>query len=473
MVRDTGARALPQASVAVHVSVTVPPQASGVAENVDMSEVPLIRQPPDKPLVKAIVLAAGNDPHATVVLARGVIVGNVAGLMVIVLDTGVRALPQASVAVHVSVTVPPQAPGVAENVDRSEVPLIRQPPDKPLVNDIVLDAGSDPHATVVLARGVIVGNVAGLMVIVLDTGVRALPHASVAVHVSVTVPPQASGVAENVDRSEVPLIRQPPLKPLVKAIVLAAGNDPHATVVLARGVIVGNVAGLTVMVRDTGVRALPQASVAVHVSVTVPPQAPGVAENVDRSEVPLIRQPPDKPLVKAIVLAAGNDPHATVVLARAVIVGNVAGLTVIVLDTGVRALPHASVAVHVSVTVPPQAPGVAENVDRSEVPLIRQPPDKPLVNDIVLDAGSDPHATVVLARAVIVGNVAGLTVMVRDTGVRARPQASVAVHVSVTVPPQASGVAENVDRSEVPLIRQPPDKPLVKAIVLDAGSDHW
>ena len=179
-----------------------------------------MRQPPLKPLVKAIVLAAGNDPHATVVLARAVIVGNVAGLMVIVLDTGVRALPQASVAVHVSVTVPPQAPGVAENVDRSEVPLIRQPPDKPLVNDIVLDAGSDPQATVVLARAVIVGNVAGLTVMVLDTGARALPQASVAVHVSVKVPPQAPGVAENVDKLDVPLMRQPPLKPLVKAIVL-------------------------------------------------------------------------------------------------------------------------------------------------------------------------------------------------------------------------------------------------------------
>ena len=357
IVLDTGVRALPQASVAVHVSVTVPPQASGVAENVDKLDVPLIRQPPDKLLVKAIVLAAGNDPHATVVLARAVIVGNVAGLTVMVRDTGARALPHASVAVHVSVTVPPQAPGVAENVDKLDVPLIRQPPDKLLVKAIVLAAGNDPHATVVLARAVIVGNVAGLTVMVRDTGARALPHASVAVHVSVTVPPQASGVAENVDMSEVPLMRQPPLKPLVKAIVLAAGNDPHATVVLARAVIVGNVAGLTVMVRDTGVRARPQASVAVHVSVTVPPQAPGVAENVDRSEVPLMRQPPDKPLVKAIVLAAGNDPHATVVLARAVIVGNVAGLMVIVWVYMALVLPLPSVTVQVFVYVPaPQLP---------------------------------------------------------------------------------------------------------------------
>ena len=38
--------------------------------------------------------------------------------------------------------------------------------------------------------------------------------------------------------------------------------------------------------------------------------------------------------------------------AGAVIVGNAAGLTVIVLDTDASVLPHASVAVHVSVTVP-------------------------------------------------------------------------------------------------------------------------
>ena len=50
-----------------------------------------------------------------------------------------------------------------------------------------------------------------------------------------------------------------------------------------------------------------------------------------------------------------------------------AGLTVIVLVTGASVLPHASVAVHVSVIVPPQAPGAAENVDVT-VPLIRQVP---------------------------------------------------------------------------------------------------
>jgi hypothetical protein len=58
-------------------------------------------------------------------------------------------------------------------------------------------------------------------------------------------------------------------------------------------------------------------------------------------------------------------------------VGKAAGLTVIILDTGARTLPQASVAVQVSVTVPPQGPGVEVNVEGLEVPLIRHPPDNP------------------------------------------------------------------------------------------------
>ena len=143
----------------------------------------------------------------------------------------------------------------------------------------------------------------------------------------------------------------------------------------------GNVAGLTVIVRVTGAKSLPQASVAVHVSVTVPPQASGVAENVDNAEFPLIRQEPANPLSNGLVLGAGIAPHATVIFAGAVIVGKAAGLTVIVRVTGVNALPQASVALHVSVTVPPHAPAgdCAEKVDATDVPLIRHPPAPELV----------------------------------------------------------------------------------------------
>jgi len=467
---DTDARGLPQISVAVHVSVTGPPHALGAALNVDGFEVPLIKQPPLNPLVNDMVLGAGNDPHATVVAPGAVIVGKAAGLTVITRDTGARGRPQASVAVHVSVTGPPHAPGVAVNVDRLEVPLSKQPPVNPLVYDMVLGAGNDPHATVVAPGAVIVGNAAGLTVITLDTDARGLPHRSVAVHVSVTGPPQP-GTALNVDRLEVPLSKHPPLKPFVYVIVLGAGNEPHATVIGPGAVIVGNAAGLTVITLDTDASGLPHASVAVHVSVTGPPHALGVALNVDGFEVPLSKQPPLNPFVYAMVLGAGNDPHATVVAPGAVIVGNAAGLTVITLDTDASGLPHMSVAVHVSVTGPPHPPGAALNVDGFEVPLIKQPPLNPFVNDIVLGAGNDPHATVVAPGAVIVGNAAGLTVITLETDASGLPHASVAVHVSVTGPPHALGEALNVDGFEVPLSKQPPVNPLVYVMVLGAGND--
>jgi glycine cleavage system regulatory protein len=218
----------------------------------------------------------------------------------------------------------------------------------------------------------------------------------------------------NVDKFEVPLTKQPPLNPLVNGSVLAAGKPPQVTVISARAVIVGNAAGLTVIVLETEVKARPQLSVAVQVSVTVPPQAPGVAENVDEFEVPLIKQPSPNPLVNEIVLAAGKLPQATVMSPGAVIVGNAAGLIVIILETGAKTRPQLSVAVHVSVTVPPQAPGVGEKVEGFEVPLIKHPPLKPLVNGIVLAAGKPPQATVVFPGAVMVGNAAGLIVIVLD-----------------------------------------------------------
>jgi hypothetical protein len=59
--------------------------------------------------------------------------------------------------------------------------------------------------------------------------------------------------------------------------------------------------------------------------------------------------------------------------------GMTAGVTWMILLTGSSALPHASVAVQVSVMLPPQAPGIALNVDVLDVPLSRQPDGKPLV----------------------------------------------------------------------------------------------
>ena len=95
--------------------------------------------------------------------------------------------------------------------------------------------------------------------------------------------------------------------------------------------------------------------------------------------MPLIRHPPANPFVYDIVLGAGNAPQVTVISGGAVIVGNTAGSTVIVLDTLGSGLPHGSVAVHVSVTVPPQPFGVAVKVEVFDVPLIKHPPTCPLL----------------------------------------------------------------------------------------------
>ena len=136
-------------------------------------------------------------------------------------------------------------------------------------------------------------------------------------------------------------------------------------------------AGVTLIVLVTGTNALPQASVAVQVSVIVPPQAPGAAEKVDVFEVPVIRHDPAIPLVKLRVDAVGVAAHEMVITPGAVIVGNVAGVTVMAL-LPVIVLPHASVNVHVSVSVPPQA--VVEPVLTAvTLPEIRQVADAELV----------------------------------------------------------------------------------------------
>jgi hypothetical protein len=143
---------------------------------------------------------------------------------------------------------------------------------------------------------------------------------------------------------------------------------------LAKAVMVGKGAGSTVITRVTGVSGLPHASVAVHVSVTVPPQPLGNALKVEEFEVPEIKHAPVPLFVYVKVLGAGNELHATVIGAGAVIIGKGAGSTVIILVTDASGLPHASVAVHVSVIGPPHPPGVALNVDGLDVPLIKHAP---------------------------------------------------------------------------------------------------
>ena len=71
-----------------------------------------------------------------------------------------------------------------------------------------------------------------------------------AVQVSVTIPPHALETGEKLEGFDVPLIKQSPLNPLLKLMVLGAGIDPQATVMLPSAVIVGKAAGLTWMILD-------------------------------------------------------------------------------------------------------------------------------------------------------------------------------------------------------------------------------
>ena len=156
----------------------------------------------------------GIDPQATVTSTGSPVnTGAAAGVTVIVLVTGASALPQASVAVHVSVIVPPHGPGAAEKVEVADVPVIRQDPVSPLVNVSVEDAGVAPQAIVIPEGAVITGSAAGVTVIVLDPLI-VLPHASVYVQLSVSVPPQPVTVPLLVAVT-LPDIKHDPLAPLL------------------------------------------------------------------------------------------------------------------------------------------------------------------------------------------------------------------------------------------------------------------
>ena len=112
------------------------------------------------------------------------------------------------------------------------------------------------------------------------------------------------------------------------------------------------------------------------------------------------------------------------------IVGAPVRVTVIVLLTDAKGLLQLSVAVHVSVIIPLQE-GEDVNVEVLDVPLIKQPPLNPLLNESVDEAGIMLiQPTVIFPGAVIVGNVAGSTVIVLVC-VDVLLQASVNVQVSV------------------------------------------
>ena len=121
----------------------------------------------------------------------------------------------------------------------------------------------------------------------------------------------------------------------------------------------GKAAGKSVMTLETGLRGLPQISVAAQVSVMVPPQFPDGVVKVDKPDVPLIRQEPVDPLLYGSLLAAGILSQSTVILAGGTITGKSAGFTFMV-RVSVAVLPQPSVDTKVTVTVPPHTPAVPE-----------------------------------------------------------------------------------------------------------------
>lgn len=128
--------------------------------------------------------------HSTVIFPGGVVKTTAgAGVIVIVLETGIRILPHGSVAVHVSVIVPPQTPGNELKVDNSDIPLTRHDPLCEFVYVIVPGLGTNPQPTVMSAGAVNIGSGAGVIVIVLFPLIVRL-HSSVNVQLSVNIPPQ-------------------------------------------------------------------------------------------------------------------------------------------------------------------------------------------------------------------------------------------------------------------------------------------
>jgi hypothetical protein len=216
-------------------------------------------------------------------------------------------------------------------------------------------------------------------VMVLETGVKTRPQASVAVQVSVTVPAHP-GIVEKVESADVPALAQAPVNPFVKGILVAAGNAPQIPVIFAGAIIVAN-GSVTVIVLETE-KVLPHA-VAVQVSIAVSPATPlpqtVVREKVEGAELPVIAQVPVKPFVKLNVVGASIVPQLTVIFAGAVIVGTAAALTVILLLTTIFAPPQGFAILQVSVITPPsQAVEVPEKIESGDVPAIAQAPFNPL-----------------------------------------------------------------------------------------------
>lgn len=253
----------------------------------------------------------------------------------------VDALPHPSVAVHVRVTLydPAQLPGVVTSAKVS-VKLLPQPSD---AVGVAKDGVAGQKIVEGAGKSVMTGATLSTTLMVCDL-VDALPQTSNAVHVRVTLydPAQLPGVVTSAKVSVNGLLHA--------SVALAVAKTGVAGQLIVDGAgsaaMTGGVLSWTVTV-CTADAELPHTSVAVHILLTIysAGQSPGMKISEDDS----IKAYPQAS--EALTEKDGNPGQLIVVLAGiGVIKGGVTSCTPIVC-AAVELLPHASVAVHVLVTL--------------------------------------------------------------------------------------------------------------------------
>jgi hypothetical protein len=399
---------LPQASVTVHVLITVAGQLPEGEESEPVTE-PEVSQ---LSVYGNAIIGGTSLIHSTVVSAGGVAnTGGVWSSIVMVCVT-VAELPQASVTVHVLITVAGQLPEGEESVPIT-VPEVSQ---LSVYGNAIIGGTSLIHSTVVSAGGVAnTGGVWSSIVIVCVT-VAELPQASVTVHVRVIVAGQLPEGAESVPITE-PEVSQ--LSVYGNAII-AGISSIHSTVVSAGGV--ANTGGVwsSIVIVCVTVAELPQASVTVHVRVIVAGQLPEGEESVPITE-------PDVSQLSVYgnaIIAGISSMHSTVVSAGGV--ANTGGVwsSIVMVCVTVAELPQASVTVHVLITVAGQLPEGEESVPITE-PDVSQ---LSVYGNAIIAGISSMHSTVVSAGGVAnTGGVTSTVLVMICVHVFVLPHASVAI----------------------------------------------
>jgi hypothetical protein len=460
---------LPQASVAVHVRVTVCLKPVLQSVSCEVSFKVTLAVPAQ--LSDAVTLAGAAEASQSISTLVGTPtrVGGVTSNVQVTVRDAVPTLPQASVAENVLVcdleqpvlpTAPSDDVGVKAPLQLSEAVA---PPSAPLI--VAVD-GLHPSDVDDVAVGITTGGVISNVQVTVRDAVPTFPQASVADHVLVcdlaqpvlpTAPSDDVGVRAPAQLSEAVAPLSAPL------IVAVDGLHPSAVGAVDVGVTTGGVtSNVQVTVRDA-VPTLPQPSVAVHVLVCdlaqpVEPTAPSDAvAGIIPSQLSEAVAPPNAPLIVAV---DGLHPRAVDAVDVGVTTGGVMSNNQVTVRDAVPVFPQPSVAVHVLVcdlaqpvlpTAPSDAVGVSAPLQLSEAVA---PPSPAFI--VAVD-GLHPSAVDTVDVGVTTGGVtSNVQVTVRDA-VPVLPQASVADHVLVcdraqpvdpTAPSDEVGVSAPLQLSE-------------------------